>query len=42
MIYTLQDEKYGPSRLFTSGDVVESTVIEGFSLDLEEFLRDIE
>ena len=42
IIYTLADGKYVPSRLLTSGDVVESTVIEGFTLDLEEFFKDIE
>lgn len=41
MIYTLLDGKYAPSRLLTSGDVVESTVIEGFTLDLEEFFKDV-
>ncbi|MBS4070789.1 MAG: Uma2 family endonuclease [Algoriphagus sp.] len=42
MIYTLVNGKYVPSRLLTSGDVVESAVIKGFSLDLEEFFKDIE
>jgi Uma2 family endonuclease len=42
LIYTLVDGKYIPSRLLTSGDVVESTVLEGFALDLEEFFKDIE
>lgn len=42
IIYKLTDCKYVPSRLLTSGDVVESTVIEGFTLDLEEFFKDIE
>jgi Uma2 family endonuclease len=42
MIYTLEEGKYVSSRLLTSGDVVESTVIEGFKLDLEEFFKDIE
>jgi Uma2 family endonuclease len=42
MIYTLVNGKYVPSRLLTSGDVVESAVINGFSLDLEEFFKDIE
>lgn len=42
MIYTLVNGKYVPSRLLTSGDVVESSVIEGFTLDLEEFFKDIE
>lgn len=42
LIYTLVVGKYVPSRLLTSGDVVESTVLEGFTLDLEEFFKDIE
>lgn len=42
MIYTLVDGKYNASQLFTTGDVIESTVVEGFTLDLEEFFRDIE
>ncbi|SEJ60551.1 Endonuclease, Uma2 family (restriction endonuclease fold) [Cyclobacterium xiamenense] len=42
LIYSLVDGKYVPSRLFTSGDVVESTVLIGFTLDLEEFFRDME
>ena len=42
LIYSLVDGSYVPSRLLTSGDVVESKVIEGFQLDLEEFFRDIE
>ncbi|SEJ60487.1 Endonuclease, Uma2 family (restriction endonuclease fold) [Cyclobacterium xiamenense] len=42
LIYSLVDGKYVPSRLFTSGDVVESTVLIGFTLDLEEFFGDME
>lgn len=42
LIYTLINGKYVPSGLLTSGDVVESTVLEGFKLDLEEFFGDIE
>jgi len=41
-IYTLIENKYQPSRLLTSGDVVESEAVPGFTLDLEEFFRDIE
>jgi len=41
LIYSLIDGKYVPSRLFTSGDVVKSMVLDGFTLDLEEFFRDI-
>lgn len=42
LIYSLIHGKYVPSLLFTSGDVVESKVVEGFVLDLEEFFGDIE
>ncbi|WP_114749697.1 Uma2 family endonuclease [Pleomorphovibrio marinus] len=42
LIYTLINGKYDPSKLFTSGDVVESKVIKGFVLDLEEFFWEIE
>ncbi len=42
LIYTLTNGKYVPSILFTSGHVVESKVISGFKLDLEEFFGDIE
>ncbi|MEX2566194.1 MAG: Uma2 family endonuclease [Cyclobacteriaceae bacterium] len=42
LIYSLTNGKYVPSLLFTSGDVVESNVIKGFKLDLEEFFGDIE
>ncbi|WP_163378943.1 Uma2 family endonuclease [Cyclobacterium sp. SYSU L10401] len=42
LIYSLVDGKYIPSRLFTSGDVVESKVIKRFKLDLEEFFGGIE
>jgi Uma2 family endonuclease len=42
LIYSLINGKYVPSLLFTSGDVVESKVVEGFELDLEEFFGDIE
>lgn len=42
LIYTLIDGKYSPSALLTSGDVVKSIAVEGFTLDLEEFFGDIE
>jgi len=42
LIYSLSNGKYVPSLLFTSGDVVEPRVIQGFKLDLEEFFGDIE
>lgn len=38
LIYTLVEEKFQPSRLFTSGDQIRSTVLPGFVLDLEEVL----
>ncbi|MDI1322400.1 MAG: Uma2 family endonuclease [Algoriphagus sp.] len=41
MINTLREGKYQPSRLFTSGDIVESKCIEGFKLDLEEVFSDL-
>jgi Uma2 family endonuclease len=41
LIYSLMNGKYVPSRLFTSGDVVESRVLPGFKLDLEEFFSHI-
>ncbi len=37
LMYTLIDKKYFPSRLMVEGDVVTSTVLPGFSLDLEAF-----
>jgi len=42
LIYSLTNGKYVPSLILTSGDVVESNVIVGFKLDLEEFFGDIE
>jgi Uma2 family endonuclease len=42
LIYTLQEEKYVPSRLYTWGDVVKSEVIQGFELDLEEFFKGLD
>lgn len=41
LIYTLKEGKYQPSRLFTSGDIVESNCIKGFKLDLEEVFSDL-
>lgn len=41
LIYTLVEGKFQPSKLFTSGDKIYSTVLPGFELDLEEvFLED--
>jgi Uma2 family endonuclease len=36
LVYTLKEGKYFASRLFTRGDVVKSSCIEGFELFLEE------
>ncbi len=36
MVYTLIDGKYDASRLMVAGDVVSSSVLPGFSLDLTE------
>ena len=41
LIYSLSNAKYVPSLLLTSGDVVESKVIIGFKLDLEDFFGEI-
>ncbi|WP_322786241.1 Uma2 family endonuclease [Algoriphagus mannitolivorans] len=38
-IYTLKEGHYHPSRLFVSGDVVHSSCIAGFSLNLEEIFE---
>ena len=42
LIYTWVEGTYVPSHLFTTGDIIESTVIKGFKLDLEEFFSDIQ
>ncbi len=42
LIYTWVKGTYVPSHLFTAGDVIESEVIKGFKLDLEEFFSDIQ
>lgn len=34
LVYTLKDGAYIPSRLMVAGDVVSSTVLNGFTLDL--------
>lgn len=36
LVYTLVEGKYQSSRLFTFGDKIQSTVLPGFVLDLEE------
>ena len=40
--YTLVNDQYIPSKLMTSGHVLQSKVLEGFRLDLEDFFADIE
>ncbi|MEX2336069.1 MAG: Uma2 family endonuclease [Fulvivirga sp.] len=42
MTYTLMEGKYIPSRLFTSGDIIESKSIAGFRLDLEYVFKDLD
>ncbi|TDK42771.1 Uma2 family endonuclease [Algoriphagus formosus] len=41
-INTLIDQRYVTSRMMTSGDVVESAVIRGFSLDLKAFFEGVD
>ena len=36
LVYTLTAGKYQPSRLMVAGDVVKSSVLEGFSVDLAD------
>ena len=40
--YILENGNYLPSKLMTSGDVLHSKILEGFSLDLEDFFADID
>jgi Uma2 family endonuclease len=42
LIYSLRHGNFVPSRLFTSGNHVNSTVLPGFSLDLEDFFKDMD
>ncbi|MGY6522976.1 MAG: Uma2 family endonuclease [Mongoliitalea sp.] len=41
LVYTLENKSYKASRLMTSGDIVSSTALEGFSLNLEEFFNQL-
>lgn len=41
-INTLIDQRYVTSRMMTSGDVVESAVIKGFSLGLKSFFEGVD
>lgn len=42
LIYSLHKGSLFPSRLFTSGDIIASHVLPGFSLDLEIFFKDMD
>ncbi len=42
LIYSLKNGAFVPSRLFASGNMVHSNVIQGFSLDLEGFFVDMD
>jgi Uma2 family endonuclease len=42
LTYTLVSGNYVPSKLFTSGDFLDSKTIPGFHLDLEYVFRDLE
>lgn len=41
LVYTLTNNKYVPSRLMAEGDIVTSTVLDGFSLDLQSLFDNI-
>ena len=41
LVYTLNEGKYQPSRLMVSGDVVRSSTLEGFSIDLTDLFESI-
>ena len=41
LVYTLHDGKYQPSRTMAAGDVVTSTVMPGFTLNLEALFKDV-
>ena len=41
LIYSLTEEVYTASKLYTLGDVVSSNCIEGFTLDLDQVFRDL-
>jgi len=42
LIYTLVNGKYVPSKLFTTGDIVNSRIIKGFALNLDDVFRDLD
>ena len=41
LVYTLENGRYIPSRLFTLGDAVASKAVSGFILDLDEVFGDL-
>ena len=42
LVYTLTNEKYVPSLLFSPGDIVSSACVAGFKLDLEEVFIELD
>jgi Uma2 family endonuclease len=42
LIYTLIDGKYQPSRLMVSGDIITSSVLDGFQLDLSMLFENMD
>ena len=42
LIFTLIGGRYVPSKLFTSGDILESKSVAGFQLDLDYVFRDLD
>lgn len=42
LVYTLTDGKYVPSRLMVSGDVVTSSILPGFSMDLTDIFSGLD
>ncbi len=40
LVYTLNDGAYRPSRLMVAGDIVTSSVLDGFSLDLSRLFEE--
>ncbi|MFN3802726.1 Uma2 family endonuclease [Belliella pelovolcani] len=42
LIYTLVNEKYIASRLFTMGDIVKSNAVAGFEFDLTEVFENLQ
>ena len=42
MIYSLKEGHYVPSRLFVSGDIVNSNVVDAFALDVEDLFKNLD